>query len=267
MKRPRLWIAVLALAAAGCNAAKSASSSTEATTKSTTTTATSDTTTGTTSTGTSTGASSNPATTSSLPPAMPLSALPDNLKNAAYDYEGLGNDKPMDMEVTTSNSSTVITGSQTVTLTSVKDGKATFHIERTGGLADLEGSEDDQLSSTGIIVTASDLADVGPNYIEMPADLHPGATWPSHTVVSKPGKELDTTGDFKVVGTQPVTTKKASYKDALLVTSTGKGKVQGQPVRMETKSWYVKGVGMVKSQIVMYPEKGQSATITIQETK
>jgi hypothetical protein len=206
-----------------------------------------------------------PETPDQTPPAtVSLDQLPSDLKNEAFSYYGLGYSKPMDMEVVDSSQPGTMTGAQTITLKEIKDGKAVFQIERTGNLAQL-GAQEVTLEKDGIYVTASDVAKVNHD-LELPNDLSAGKTWKNRMVVDQPGREVEMDSTFKIVGERKVKTK-VGDRNALLITSTGQGKMQGQKVRMVSENYYVRDIGGVKSVIkIVYPD-GKVRTMTIQETK
>lgn len=190
--------------------------------------------------------------------------IPVELKHAAYRYYGLSFDQPMNMEVVTTGNSGNRTGSQTTTLKKYKNGVAIYSVQRTGGLADL-GSMEVRLEKSGIFVQSSPLAKIGPHDIEMPASLEPGTKWQSNSEIDNPGQKIKIDSTFRVVRFEKVTTKKGSY-DALLISSTGSGMMNGDKIVMETRSWYVKDRGNVKAVITTKSAKGKVNTVTLQET-
>lgn len=214
-----------------------------------------------------TGTKTDPKTGEQTNTTPPPSAdqIPAELKTEAFYYYGLNNPKPMDMEITDTQAPGVPkTGAQTVTLKEIKDGKAIFDVERTGNLAEL-GSQEVTLEKDGVYVTEAAIAKID-HELELPADLTPGKTWESDLKVDDPGRSVDLKNSFKIVGKQRVKTKVAD-REAILITSTGKGTMQGQPVRIESQNWYVRDLGGVKSIIKIIPAKGPTRTMTIQETK
>ncbi len=197
-------------------------------------------------------------------PSPPVSQIPAELKHEGYAYYGLGFNSPMNMEIVTTGGGGTRTGSQTTTLKEMKNGAAIFSIERTGGLAEL-GSMEVRLEKSGIFVQSSPLAKIGPNDIEVPANLKLGTHWLSTSEIDKPGQKIKIVSTFKVVRSEKIKTKLAAY-DALLITSTGTGTMNGEKISMDTKSWYVKDRGNVKAVIVTTTDKGKSNTVTMQET-
>ena len=191
-------------------------------------------------------------------------AIPAELKHEGYAYYGLGFNAPMNMEIVTSSGGGTRTGSQTTTLKEIKNGAAIYGIERTGGLAEL-GSMEVRLEKSGIFVHSSPLAKIGPNDVEVPAALKFGTHWLSTSEIDKPGQKLKIVSTFKVVRFEKIKTKRASY-NALLITSTGSGTMNGEKISMDTKSWYVKDRGNVKAIILTKTNKGKSSTVSMQET-
>jgi len=226
------------------------------------------------------GGSSKPETKDDKAPAVPTistpvvpasktadSGVPPELKHVGYEYEGLANASSIDMELDISGQSSPITGSQQVTFKGIKDGKASYVVERTGGLEAL-GSENISLEKDGIYTTHSTVAKLSPHAMELPADPKPGMKWTMHTSADSKTAKMDMEITCKVIGTQSVTTKVGTYKDALLVEQDGVGTLQGKKVRTVSKNWYVKGLGNVKADLTTYDQDGKQAqTLTIQETK
>jgi hypothetical protein len=197
--------------------------------------------------------------------------VPANLKTAAYDYFGCGNESVMDVELRVKGMPTK-TGGMTMKLEKIENGAATYAIERTGAIADDLGNEKAVVEPSGIYSTENSNATITPDKnLVLPSDLTPGKTWPSKTkVVRNDGQELEEQSTFKVVGEQSVTTKIGAQK-ALLVTSSGTANVKmpGGPkkAKYETKSWYVKGRGAVKVVITLTLEGQAPNSVVVEETK
>lgn len=259
MNKPfRLSIPLVILAVIGCNGSTSDTKTAEK--PSSTTSGTSGSTTSGSASGSSTG--STPATTTAANPAE----IPANLKHDGYVYYGLANTAPMKLEIRDSaQPSATKVGTQTVEYKGMIEGKPTFLIERTGGIEVL-GAQEVRLEPDGVYNSSSTVAKVGPKALEIPANLAPGTTFPSHEEVDQSGQSMILDSVFKVERTEKVTTK-AGEHEALLITSTGKGKINGQDVTTSTKGWYVKNLGAVKSELTTYFPKGTTETITIEEIK
>jgi len=213
--------------------------------------------------GTTSGAPTTPTTPPSNAPA--IADLPANLKHKGFDYFGLANEKPMNMQVTATGRSEITTGTQTVQLMELRDGKATFQVTRTGRLEELLGTDTVSLEPDGVYITASSKNYHGHDK-ELPADPQPGTTWDYRLKMNNSTQNLDVYNKFKVEGIGKVTTKLGSYNNALHVVTTGDGTVQGTKVKIKADYWYVPGRGGVKYTMVVTPATGKPDTIVVQET-
>jgi len=191
--------------------------------------------------------------------------VPAALKHEGYQYSGVDHHGPIDMEETTSAQPGVVTtGSQTITFTGIKNGKAVYNVDHTGGLAVL-GSEEWAISTEGVFTTKSSVANFGDKAMELPADPKPGMTWKVSMKASRADENMDTENTMKIIGKDNVTTKAGTFKDALVVEQIGVGTLQSKKVRTVSKSWYVKGIGLVKADMKITTD-GKTQTVLIQET-
>ncbi len=203
------------------------------------------------------------------PPAAPAqtsNGLPADLQTEGFLYSGAGNSKPMDMQMTQStDKGQVRTGAQTITFTGLKDGKATYHIDRTGGLADL-GTEDWTVSKDGVFDTSSSEMTYVGTAMELPAVPKPGLTWTIHAKADSATAKLDQVIQVRIVGKQTVTVKAGTFQDALLVEGEGTGTEQGQKIRTQLRNWYVKGLGVVKASLKLTQSNGRVSTLDMEDT-
>ncbi|MDX2066109.1 MAG: hypothetical protein SFX74_10230 [Fimbriimonadaceae bacterium] len=195
-----------------------------------------------------------------------LSNLPEALRHDAAAYYGVGNPEPIDMEIVTSTETGINSGTQTMRLKETKDGVAIFAVERTGNLAAQLGAMEVRVEKDGVYVHSSGIAIVGDRDLELPADLAPGKTWSTNTRVDKEGQQMDLKNTFKVEGIEPVSTKRAKYPEALLVSSVGEGTLNKDRVRIETRSWFVKGRGNIKTEMRLIDAANKARTISIEES-
>ncbi|MCW5942564.1 MAG: hypothetical protein KIS66_10055 [Fimbriimonadaceae bacterium] len=195
-------------------------------------------------------------------PKPDLAALPADLKHAGYDYYGLGNPKQVELEIVSGTN--VHTGTQTTTLEKIENGKASFHVDRTGGIAML-GSGDYSLEKDGVYAVGSSLGTVSRS-IELPADLAPGKTWTVDFKLEASGSDLKYKATMKAVAIEKVKTKSGTY-DAIRIESSGPGTHNGKPIKMAMKGWYAKGEGAVKMEMSITDEKGQTNSTTIERVK
>lgn len=200
-------------------------------------------------------------------PAASTEEVPADLKHAAFDYYGLASGKDLTLEIRTSTKPEVYTGGQKAVLKSVKDGKATYSIERSGGLAEMLGkSQDVVVDKNGIYAISIEGAPIEPIQQELPADMSPGKTWTSKSKFSLSGQEFVTDTKFRIVGPEKVTTKLGTF-DAILVINEGMNIVGGQKMQITAKAWYVKGMGEVKVALTSKNTTGQTATVDVEATK
>jgi hypothetical protein len=212
-------------------------------------------------------AGSNGAETPAAAPGnQGLENLPEELRHDGAAYYGIGNTEPVDMEIVTSTATGINSGTQTMRLKEMKDGKAVFTVERTGNLAQQLGGMEVRVEKDGVYVHSSPIATVGERDLELPADLTPGKTWTTTTKVDRESQKMDLKNTFKVAGVEPVTTKRSKYEDALLVTSVGEGTLSGSRVRIETRSWFVKGRGNIKTEMRLIDAANKAQTISIEES-
>ena len=206
--------------------------------------------------------SSKPAVNASNPV---KADLPKELVHEGYEYEGLANRKPIDMELTVAGRGDVITGSQSITFDGMKDGKASYRVERTGGLSSL-GSDTISVEKDGVYNLKSSVASLSNHAMDLPANPKPGMTWQFHVNSQQKDSQMDMATTCKVIGIQSVTTKGGKYDKALLVEQDSTGLLAGKNVRTVSRSWYVKGIGTVKADLTTHNADGSTQTLTIQET-
>ncbi len=203
------------------------------------------------------------------PAGATLAQLPAELKHDAFEYYGLSNEGTMPLEVTYSNGD-VKTGAQTAQIKEVKNGRATFGITRTGGLFEAFGSSEDvmELDKSGVYALSTSAGKLEGRQLEVPTGLVPGKTWKVNSKIElNEGGKVQIDHVFKVEGMRKIKTKLTEYPQALLITSKGTMRTQNGSARMETRSYYVRGRGAVRSEIKQIPAAGKPVTMVIQETK
>jgi hypothetical protein len=193
-----------------------------------------------------------------------LEDIPAELRHDAFEYYGLGYTEPIDKEMEMQGN--VYTGTERSELKEIRDGIPIFVIRRTGGLGAI-GEMEVSLEEDGLYVLSSTTGKLEGKNLEMPADLSPGKTWnQTSAFTTNDGSRVEHTGEFRVVGTETVQTK-AGAREALLITSSGTWTQDGNRSKMETKSWYVRGRGAAKVEIVSTPDEGEKRVVVIQETE
>jgi hypothetical protein len=176
-----------------------------------------------------------------------VSEVPTSLKTDAFDYYGLGSDKPVDFEMVGSGGTK--TGARIVTLKSVNGDKAVFEVQFTGGLDQL-GTTEYSLEPGGLFATKSSIGTLKDTHqLEVPAKLDVGVTWKSKVEATlTDNTQLKSDQIYKVVKREQVTTKAGKF-DALRIDVTGNSQVGSQKTKDDLKIWLVKGVGPIKMDI------------------
>jgi hypothetical protein len=195
-----------------------------------------------------------------------IEAIPAELKHEGFEYSGLGRTEPLAMEyVDSNNPDTTYTGAQRIVLKEIRDGRPIFSIEHSGNLSVL-GVREVGLEQDGIYTVSSSFSKVGERDMELPAQLEPGTTWETRTVVDQGEAQMDITTKRTVKGTESIKTK-VGTRDALVVNGTATGSIRGEKANLESTEYYVRGVGVVKSTLVLRYNDGRTQTVTIQETE
>jgi hypothetical protein len=197
--------------------------------------------------------------------------VPEDLKNDAYHWLGLGNSKPMKYSLTANNIS--MSGEQTITPKTAENGKVLFSVTRTGDLESNLGNEEWSLEKDGVYAVSNTKVTTPVKDLQAPAKMTPGVTWPgkfeakmdNHGTIENVAQNLT----FKIVREESVTTP-VGKQQALLVKATGTLKIGSESSRVEASFWYVKDKGMVKNVLKRSSTKDPKAAptvITIEETK
>ncbi len=198
-----------------------------------------------------------------------LAAIPESLKHEGYEYFGLGNGKPIDVELRIGSGSPaeqVSSGSVQTVFTGMKGGVAHFKTSRTGALEQFGGTEEVTCEPDGIYTISTSLGKIGSKHLELPAKLTPGATWSvKTTMTTSDGRNI--TGDdvFTAKGIKQVKTKAGDF-EALVVESKGTAVIDGKKARTKTVSWYVRGKGQVRLEDAVTAD-GKTQTIILEESK
>ena len=197
--------------------------------------------------------------------------VPDAVKTDAFEYYGLANPQSMDVELKAPDQP-VRTGGVSVKFEKAEGGKATFKVTRTGAVQEVLGDNDGYADATGVYMTGTSIGKITPDkFLALPADLTPGKTWTmKNKIEATSGQTIEEDSTYRVEGERDVKTKSGTQK-ALLVTSTGTATVtQGGTTRKdkyETKSWYVKGVGPVRFEIILTEPGKAPKTIVVTQDK
>lgn len=218
----------------------------------------------------STGETTPQTTGSTGTPEVPkpaLSELPAEVKHEGFEYYGLGNTKPIDMELTAPKIA-VQTGGFSAELEKIEGSTAEFKVLRTGALAETLGNDTMMVDKTGIYLIGTSIGKISPEKsMAMPAAPTPGKTWSvKNKIIRNNGQEMVEESTYKIEGVRDLKTKKGTEK-ALLVTSTGTATVTnaGKTVKSShtSKYWYVKGVGTVQVEMTLKTPGEPVSSITL----
>lgn len=210
-------------------------------------------------------------TPEATPPVATPADVPSSAKTDAFEYYGLGSTESMDVEMKAPDQPTR-SGGVSVAFEKIEDGKAYFNVTRTGAIADVLGNNQGYADATGVYMTGTSIGKITPDkFLALPAGLTPGKTWTmKNKIEANSGQTIEEDSTYKVEGERDVKTKSGVQK-ALLVTSTGTATVTmgGTPRKdkYETKSWYVKGVGPVRFEIVLTEPGKAPRTIVVTQEK
>lgn len=180
-----------------------------------------------------------------------LRELPDNLRHAAFDFYGLGNDARREMQVSIfregESDPQIMTGTETSELLGVENGIATFRIKRTGQYASL-GDTEITVEPEGLFSKSSTLGEINRS-LEMPADVAPGGEWKIDVQMKRPTGDVAYTGTARAVAMESITTPLGEFSEALRVEGKAQATIAGEPAEMEMTAWFVRGEGAVKTEV------------------
>jgi hypothetical protein len=207
-----------------------------------------------------------PATSSNAPEASNSSEAPKadepkvesnkSLQGDAYEYYGLGRTSPMKISIKQGDMPER-KGEQTVKLSKSESDFEEYIIENKGDLSSM-GTIVLRLEKGGIKVSETAQMTPDPNSWELPNELTVGKTWQTNT---KPGSIMELKSTNKVQGTEEVKTPVATYKDALVISSTGTGSSAGKSFALNSKIWFVKGRGAVRTEVTQVVDKTETKTV------
>lgn len=191
--------------------------------------------------------------------------IPEELRHAGYDYAGFALDKPITMKVVYSSRPDPISGEQTVSFLGVKDGVASYRVERSGTLSSL-GTDEYSIEKDGVYATSSSIGKLEKKSLELPANLAPGEKWSNDSKLTTPdGKVVEIKSNYAALGEESIKVGAGDFT-AMKITTTGTMKLDSQVMDVSTTSWYVRNVGLVKQSMKMKSKDGSSQTIEVEAT-
>ena len=181
------------------------------------------------------------------------SGVPENLKNAAYEYYGLGQEAPLTYIVKMSDVVPARDGTQTTTFDGMEDGAAKFLVTRTGGLSRV-GSEVLLLDEEGVHTKAigAGIGVLEAPALQVPADLGVGKEWESPMTITNGSQTIVNLVKFRAVREEKTTVEGGTF-DCLVIEADVTSNVTGSldPSQdgegsSEIVAYYAKGIGTVK---------------------
>ena len=183
-----------------------------------------------------------------------VAGVPESLKNAAYEYYGLGQEAALTYSVQMSDVLPARDGTQTVAFDGMEDGAAKFIVTRTGGLSRV-GSETLLLKDDGVYTQALSFGVLEAPSLQVPADLAVGSEWESSMTIKDGLKTIVNLVQFRAVR-QEKTTVEAGEFDCLIIEADVTSNITGSfdPSQDGEGSstivaYYAKGVGTVKMMV------------------
>jgi hypothetical protein len=187
----------------------------------------------------------------------PETLVPEELKHDGYAYQGLGNYDLLTYDVTFEDYPKQ-EGTQQIKLDKVEDGKATYTLQRTGGLSRL-GVETVELDATGIQIVSSSMGILKEPSQVMLAEASVGKTWETNLDMDNLNgttQSVKSKITHKVTGNESVTVPAGTF-DCLVVESTIQSESAGavdpsnnRKVTMKMKAYFAKDIGVVKMSIL-----------------
>ncbi len=179
--------------------------------------------------------------------------VPDALKHAGYQYQGLGNSDLMTYDVTFGDLP-MEEGTEQITVEKVEGGTATFKVARTGGLSRL-GVDTVELTADGVTMVASSMGLLKEPSKLMLADTAVGTTWETKLNMDNlqnGTQSIESNIKNKVSRMESVKVPAGTF-ECLVVETTLESTSKGAPNPSQNKkstvkmtSYYAKDVGIIK---------------------
>lgn len=195
-------------------------------------------------------------------PAKPA-AVDSALKHDAYQYNGLDQTKALKYLFSQVQGQKATEGEQTVTLTKSSASEADFEVKRTGSLQVL-GDQTSRVMADGVYLVSTTLGSPSKPVMVMPAKVEPGTVWePVYALEATGGTKVQYDGKARAERIEKVKVAAGEF-DALLVTETAKMDNGGNKGTVSSKTWYAKGVGIVKMRMELKDASGKIVTSTVE---
>jgi hypothetical protein len=206
------------------------------------------------------GATSGQATSASTPAkssapstahqeAPQTATVPAALMHDAYRYMGLGVSDPVKMTVTRSDTGTVSSSEQTTTLKSVRKGVALYVQDVTVGQIPTMEVEY-TVKKDGVYARQLGGGANEQPKLQLPAVVTPGKTWKVTEKYVAGSTKMTMVTVTRIVGFEQVKTARGELQ-ALVLDATGTETQSGKTAPVEMKTWLVKDIGAVRTEMTM----------------
>ncbi|MCH8978479.1 MAG: hypothetical protein IH945_04460 [Armatimonadetes bacterium] len=180
-----------------------------------------------------------------------VSAVPENLKNAAYEYYGLGEEATLTYIVKMNDDVPARDCPQTVTFVEMEDGSAKFRVTRVGWPSGI-GSETLLLNDEGVFTKALNFGVLDSPALQVPADLALGSEWEAPMRVVNGSQIFSTIFKSRAVREEKTTVEAGTF-DCLVIEADMTSTITGSPnpskdgiATSKIVAYYAKGVGTIK---------------------
>ena len=197
-----------------------------------------------------------------------VQSVPPELKHDGFEYNGFDRTAPLTYLFALVEGDKPEEGKQTSELKSVEKGQATYSVKRTGSLMAI-GDEELAVRPDGVYLVSTSLGSPQSPVLLMPAVLKPGTVWDYNyelntTTPSKTGgSKMHFKGKARVEKEEKIKVAAGEF-DTLMVSETAEMDNAGAKGTVSSKSWYAKGIGVVRMKMEVKDSKGAIVTRTIE---
>lgn len=211
------------------------------------------------------GSAAGPAPTSTAAgKPEPPKTIDAKLAHDAYSYNGLDCTDELSYDFVQGKGTTPEAGAQTVEGPKSVEGETQYTIRRTGGLSTL-GDDTVAVREDGVYLVGSSISVPSKPTLLMPAKLEPGTVWDTNIELDSNGNKVRLSAKNKAVAVEKVKVKAGEF-DAMLVTQAGELENAGAKGSVSAKTWYAKGLGVVKMSLEIKQADGMIVTSSIELT-
>jgi hypothetical protein len=188
-------------------------------------------------------------------------ALDAALMHDAYDYNGLGSKDELVYDFVPATGNPPEEGASVVDGPKQGDGEATFTIMRSGSLAQL-GDDTVAVRKDGVYLVEGSAASPDKPTLLMPASVEVGTVWDLDLRLTNQGSSVEMTGKNKVERAETIEVPAGKF-DTLLVSQSAVLKTSDSTGNVAAKTWYAKGVGIVKMTLEVKQTDGKVVTSSV----